>query len=1087
MNLTNKWRNIMPEFTPELIAQTLNITFFTILGLSILFGLLRGFYKSLFFTIFSAIFLVAGFFLIPLVSEKILDANLGFINNILPSNIDVTVTSLRASLPEILANIFPKQQAAFAAGTDTMALAFGVVKFLLNIILLVVLLVLNATLFKIVPSIIWIFVKPKKDKATGEKPKKLRLFGALVGAVKGVVAVLFFAIPIAGLASFATSTSSLQNMIQDSSQAAMDDESAILESFTGYRNSIVGKTFSFTIGDTPFDEYLFDSFVKIDVQSSGTKETIKIRKDYNNLVEIFVTIVEANEGSLELNEKVLFRLTSEQLTSIQNRLKGTSLINVGKNVGAEFLHSMITEDNLIAGYEDEITLPQLKAINLQDDLSILVEAIKIINESDAQEEVFNNVFALSEAEAEELIDALSEMSLIKTGLPILFNLFLNMDSTKELMLDNNIDIANVVRPTPDDLILDFKNIVGIYKFAKDIGLTDTADFGQILDNEFLVTIGDEQVEDLFDVVFAFSFLYKNSELFSNFIYDTAIADLPDDFKDFLTREKVNENFNAAELSNLVLFVKVLAENEMFGEEDIDFQALLTDPNIEKLATHISKSNILSEGTETFINNLAAGFDLGFTIEVPDDVTFKENPGKVELTAFFKSIRDISNLELTDSESFGNLTEPELTALSTNFSNSKIITHNLSPLINSFTEGTPYDFINSQEEKEFWTQAEIYNTFNGIRIISNKGLDDSNIYDLSEAEIHSLALSKTISNAIENLLVNKTSPGEPLAGKLVINEGLVYESTATETGEVEHLFKGLNLLLAGSNLDSFAPEVNELLNLDLEVVFASKILEATLVENHIKNLFESGNLEKYLVKKYQDDTEFDWYIDENPNNKPGDTVPLLDAFKVLNENGIDYQTMNYNQFIVAVGDPEKPQQLNDAIISSNILTASLGTMLNQLLNVEANFNLEIYNDADLSYWGTAEEDGELFYILDGLVVAEGFKSYDYTALDDDSAADFKADAKQLNRSDTYRQLLARIPTESTLTIANSLRSDVDPKDLTKEEWDDEIDILTDVIVILNNHPNIDFDNPVLGDIAAVNQIKNLISNSLLYDASKIGYN
>ena len=111
-------------------------------------------------------------------------------------------------------------------------------------------------------------------------------------------------------------------------------------------------------------------------------------------------------------------------------------------------------------------------------------------------------------------------------------------------------------------------------------------------------------------------------LISDFLYETIFENEEDDniFKDIITKEKLRENFNKNEVSHLLIFAKTIFDSGVFAEEEIDFDAFLTIETIEKLATHISSSVLLSDAMESFINFVVAGNE-DVEIEIPEDVCF----------------------------------------------------------------------------------------------------------------------------------------------------------------------------------------------------------------------------------------------------------------------------------------------------------------------------------------------------------------------------------------------------------------------------------------------------------------------------------
>jgi hypothetical protein len=67
---------------------------------------------------------------------------------------------------------------------------------------------------------------------------------------------------------------------------------------------------------------------------------------------------------------------------------------------------------------------------------------------------------------------------------------------------------------------------------------------------------------------------------------------------------------------------------------------------------------------------------------------------------------------------------------------------------------------------------------------------------------------------------------------------------------------------------------------------------------------------------------------------------------------------------------------------------------------------------------------------------------------------------------------------------SVRSEVDPYTLNEEQWNNEINILVEVIIILNENSTLSFESPSPEHAAVLLEIKELITNSILYDETKI---
>lgn len=798
--------------------------------------------------------------------------------------------------------------------------------------------------------------------------------------------------------------------------------------------------------------------------------------------------LEANEGSLKFDKEFLFMFSDDHLDEIQDVISEMTIIEVIKEFGAEYAYNFIIKNGLEKDYEDDITEEKINEIDLREEIILFIDVLRMINAAEGQDELLNNPLALSKEEVEEVLSKISESKLVQLGLPLGVNFLLSLEQVEQIMVDNNITMDDITKPTKQELIDDFKKFVDVYDLIKDMGFNHLEDFDNI-DQEFIIAIEDELVIRLFDVLFNFSIIDNNKDFVAALAYDKGTESLPDEYKDIISKQSLVDNFNAHELSTITLLVKLLFEEDLFKENTpIDYEVVLRDDNIDTISTYISESNILSEAVygllQVFTNELE-----DFTIEIPEGYSFKGEAGKNELVPLLTSARDILVLGLIEEGfDFGTLDEETLRSLAFNFSSSDIIRYNLSPMINQITAQTEFNYITSDEGPEFWTEDEIYYTLNAVKIFMTEDLNANNMHKLSPELIGEVTLSKTISNALEKFLISENGPGGMLDNQLIIPEGITYYSTEDEYGEIYYMFIGVQELLGDGPLEDFNPTPDVLVSLDFRKMFDSKILEATIVEKHLKPMFDDDHLQNYLVSSYEDGEDYDWYKDVNPLNPKGDAILLVEALLVLDEIGVGYQTMNYLGFLTVLEhNPDCIQILNDAMISSAVMNASLPKMLNQLINNEAGLNLIIkegYKKEDLSYWGELGVNKEFYNLLQGLTIADMLDDFDYSIIDSSNKEEYKTNFKKLSGSEILIQMLPRMLDESNLSAADSLRSDKDPYELTQQEWDNEIDILVDVMVILNENPSLDIESPGFEDIPILLEIRALIINSLLYDASKV---
>lgn len=718
--------------------------------MSILYGFINGFLKTSFMTIFFLIVLVIGVISIPFISELLLDVNMKFINLILPNEITTEFTSVRASAPAILTEMFPERASMFVEGTESLLLVFGIIKMAINIVLFILLLVLNFTVFKFIGWILWMFVKPKNNPNTGDKPKKHRLLGAGVGVVRGLILLLLLAIPMAGFSSLATSANKIMRITESNTngevqQASETDEFEEYLSFLlDYRQTYLGQVFKSV--DIP----MFDAIIKVNTKVSDKDISLKLRSDIEHMVSIYEILVEANNGSSDFDENLFFKLTDDQITEIADYLSKADFIKVGVSIGAEILYDYLVNEDLINGYEDKLTLENLKNLQVSEDIKTLAEVIILTRAVEFEGEFKDNVFTLTEEEATEIISKLSELKLLEYALPIGLNFFFNLESTQQLMIENGLDVTDLVKPIPEELLIDFENLANVYKAVKDLGYSSVDELKALENTENLKLITDVQTTNLVSSIFGFNVLTDNSRLISTVLYDMLINGLPESYQSVITVEALQNNFNETEVTNLVLLTKLFLEVGMF-EENFNEQDLLTTENIEKLSTRISGSTLISGIAKDLILTMASSFNLPITIEVPESVTFGGDEGKAEIQAVLTSVKAVLEANLLD-DSFNalDLTDQDIQDLATSISESKIMTHNIPLMLDQMLGNMTTITLEIPEDFSFEGESgkeELVALLTNFRTFSEKGFLESsfNIQTLTDADIRSIA--KDISSSV----------------------------------------------------------------------------------------------------------------------------------------------------------------------------------------------------------------------------------------------------------------------------------------------------------------------------------------------------
>ncbi|MDY0024183.1 MAG: hypothetical protein RBR66_04540, partial [Candidatus Izemoplasmatales bacterium] len=182
------------------ILLSLNLIFYIVLGLAVLFGFLSGFKKSLFKLITMAIYYIVFFTTLNLMANVLWSADLSFavpyLTDFLPELSGFT--SFEASYESLLPLVAGDSIDTATLSPEFIELFASLMIFVLKIVWTVLYFTVLLVIYKFICFIIRIiFFKNKKDK----EHKKSRLFGALVGAGNGALALFIMIVMMGGVMS----------------------------------------------------------------------------------------------------------------------------------------------------------------------------------------------------------------------------------------------------------------------------------------------------------------------------------------------------------------------------------------------------------------------------------------------------------------------------------------------------------------------------------------------------------------------------------------------------------------------------------------------------------------------------------------------------------------------------------------------------------------------------------------------------------------------------------------------------------------------------------------------------------------------
>ena len=189
----------MNDFLPmsnDDLLMYINIFAIAFVGIFAFIGFIRGFRKSLFYFIATAIIFTIGWVTLDIASDALKTYEFVRTFNLESFNIKLSgiqIKSLEEFIYGYILNAYPQAEDLLANDTLAKTALIGLVDMVVKLVFWLVLIVLSFTVFKLLTDVLWMVFKPKRKK--GEKRKKTiasRFGGAGLGSAKGLVYLLLF-------------------------------------------------------------------------------------------------------------------------------------------------------------------------------------------------------------------------------------------------------------------------------------------------------------------------------------------------------------------------------------------------------------------------------------------------------------------------------------------------------------------------------------------------------------------------------------------------------------------------------------------------------------------------------------------------------------------------------------------------------------------------------------------------------------------------------------------------------------------------------------------------------------------------------
>ncbi|MBO4623161.1 MAG: hypothetical protein J5691_04655 [Bacilli bacterium] len=743
------------EINAQNVALAFTIVFLIFVVLNGFLGFLRGCRKSIFYLIVSVIVFGLGFGLMMIAISALMKMPVGrwfgpLLSNLYPG---ITATS---SMEDIVLGIIetnaPQFADAVAQGSVTASFVLGIVSFAVKLVYILILLILAFTLFKVIADIIWLIIRPKK--VDGVRPKKTfggRMIGFGIGAFKGAMYSLLIFTLIAGVASIATSA-----MAVAEATSSNNNTEAVL------------------------------------VLSDGKASLITL---------------DASEGNSNNSNSLFGGMDMEFLSSIVGAYRKSV---PGAMFGAIKVSSVPFDEFLFDGvFSFDVKMGDEKVrVKLRSEIESVANAFaKVANEFDIQNPSLEAILSIGEEgekALKELVDAISDLSILKVAIPVALEIGMYSD----VLTDENGNKLLNEYFKPEDiptisnaLISDIKSIGYSLVDARKVIAVFVGE-GEKDINTFL-NLDPEAIKLLFDEDHLGGLDTVDILAPIGITYLTTIESVKQSLDEFgLDLEQLTNMPEGAtwsgeigKLGDVYIALQDLLKDPETGRVFIDkdnYAAIIdlfTEEKINKFVDTLFTSNLVNNsaaGLVTFAREKLLPEDYKQYITIGEGVKFDANECKAFLNAatclvksgflsMFGENAEVNIADMIDKLNVDDLAKylSQSTIIRDSLSNSlDLLLSNLSTGEMQLRFGTFEDW-----DDQASTEVELRSVLKAMQVLGknlfnsegeNSGFSINTLAGLTEAELEAILTSKIMRGTIVNFLVDNSGEGQTLS---VIGSGV----------------------------------------------------------------------------------------------------------------------------------------------------------------------------------------------------------------------------------------------------------------------------------------------------------------------------
>ena len=460
------------NITPSDIVLYVNLFGIAVLLIGFLIGFLRGTFKATYRFLVSLVIIVTLWLLTPVIFKWFIGFNLSSLMNSfgMATVNDYQVTTIKEALEfatEVILGLIEHTDTGWTtysgdiviAETQVYALLYGIMEMVFRVLFIVIVLILNWTVFRFIFGIVYYIIRPKKKTIKNGKQKRAkptwtsRLSGGAIGALNAIFILFLIFVPLSGLFSIGEDVGSLIETSETSQEEGHQiaylaiggevvrlSESTLkdfgiedVSAWAGvYRKSFVGKMFSVKVGGTAIDNQVFDGLFV--VKTKG--ESVKFREEINNVAMACKEIADKVYEPLKANDfkfswDLIDRLDGETITSAFNKLSDLKLIQVVVPVGVEYLSNqsktlnITTEENQMFDVVELVN--SIKDVNMKNVISKLGESFgglldaihdsnltiqQMMEAEDPVQEMLNSLLSINGEGVMNVFNALADIEIL---------------------------------------------------------------------------------------------------------------------------------------------------------------------------------------------------------------------------------------------------------------------------------------------------------------------------------------------------------------------------------------------------------------------------------------------------------------------------------------------------------------------------------------------------------------------------------------------------------------------------------------------------------------------------------------------------